>query len=774
MKLREFAISLTCLAMFCLILPSRSEAAPTDGVDLQFSLAEGLFTVTVSGKVLDKGTGAPIADALVRGYVVVWMYRYEDGYDDMFERCPSGQVRTDAQGNYKLVFVTPLTTTGPQKGQDQLCVCASAPGYETKPIWEKRPVTPASTEFPDFSFELEPGLRIAGMVVTADGQPVKDATVCLQASISGAWNFFGSLGLTSTDDKGRFELWVAKGWERPWLNISKQGCGFLFVWDGLDEGELGTLVLNRGGSIQGRVVDAAGKGIAGCEVSVRNSFCDLIDTVLTDSDGRYLLQGVPGDPSMIEFFKRKNGDSQDALAQALAKAEIRACLDPALSPASTPTYKILARDGETVTAPDLGGNARVSGRLRAAHHLYSLGGLMVRLDDDWDTMVKADADGNFQFPDAAPGKHRLTAYLPHNLRYDRGIGQTEIDVASDQPLTDVQIELDNLAELDVQYLDANGNPLPDITAGATWSPNGEGGWTEGTCSDADGRAVLYLYPDEVQYVRGYDFAGSLVPEACEEVQPRPGQILDSLRIVMIPSARLQGLLLDPNGAPVTGKDVRCTLAFADGAQVRRGLRIDAQGRFHLDKLPPGIARLSLEIDSVAFADVTGQAFELKPGTTQDLGRLALRNGLDKEAIIREKHARALDYAAEVHQAAEQLFEKIRTADYQHFLQKGVAWNDFPIVGYYMTDHWFDVLVQWICTTFSKNPIVKVELGDVFINPEDVYGRKGLPTVPYKLTLQDGTRLEGNLPFEFNFDNDVPHWHGIGGIDWHLGHPQPQK
>jgi hypothetical protein len=172
--------------------------------------------------------------------------------------------------------------------------------------------------------------------------------------------------------------------------------------------------------------------------------------------------------------------------------------------------------------------------------------------------------------------------------------------------------------------------------------------------------------------------------------------------------------------------------------------------------------------------VTKQAFELEPGAAKDLGQLALMNGLDKEAVIREKHTRAMDYAQDVHQAAEQLFEKIRTADYQHYLPKGVPWNDFPIVGYYMTDHWFDVLVQWICTTFSKNPIVKVELGDVFLNPEDVYGHKGLPTVPYKLTLQDGTRLEGNLPFEFNFDNDVPHWHGMGGIDWHLGRPQPQK
>jgi hypothetical protein len=51
--------------------------------------------------------------------------------------------------------------------------------------------------------------------------------------------------------------------------------------------------------------------------------------------------------------------------------------------------------------------------------------------------------------------------------------------------------------------------------------------------------------------------------------------------------------------------------------------------------------------------------------------------------------------------------------------------------------------------------------------------KNLPTVPYKLTLKDGTRLEGNLPFKFTVEGDVPHWYGLHGIDWHLTNPKPQ-
>ena len=128
---------------------------------------------------------------------------------------------------------------------------------------------------------------------------------------------------------------------------------------------------------------------------------------------------------------------------------------------------------------------------------------MVRLDYDWGYMVEADADGRFLFPNVRPGKHQLTAYLPNNLRGDRGIGHVEINVESGKSMENIQIQLETLTEVRVQILDANGNPLEGITAGATWTKNGNGFWTEGTKSDKDGWAVLLLYPGDTQYVRGF-------------------------------------------------------------------------------------------------------------------------------------------------------------------------------------------------------------------------------------------------------------------------------
>jgi hypothetical protein len=761
---RESVNILACILMACPAVLHGADTGRTKGVDLQFSLQADPVTVSVSGKVTDKRTGEPIANALVRGHVLLWKHQGPE----LYERAPYLETRTDAQGLYTLEFVTALTTSGGMKGRDSLCVDVAAPGYETLPQYARPYVTAENTTYENFDFALDEGQRISGVVVDQDIRPVGDAVVKLQGGENGNWDFFGSTGQTKTDKAGKFELWISKGRGR-WLNVTKQGYGTSFFWDYLGKGDMGTLILMRGGSIKDRILGPDGKGLANCEVSVRRYPCGLIDKVLTDAEGNYVLQGVPGDPSLIEFLKRKNG----TCTEEEARCDVYTRLDPEAPLAKVPTYMILAKDGQTVTGPNLtvGNNTSVSGRLVASNHTYGLGGLLVRLDGDWGTMVEADADGNFRFPFVSPGKHRLTAYLPHNLRYDRGIGQAQIEVEPGKSLAGVQIELAGLAELRVQYLDADGNPLEGIAAGATWSQSGDGGWTEGTNSDKDGWAVLYLYPDEVQYVRGFDHpggSGTFVAEAPEKVYPKAGQILDSLRITMLPCAQLHGRLVDDKDLPLTEREALCTLAFADGVQWKEGIRTDTEGRFDLRRLTPGFATLSVEMDSVLFRNVTGEPFELQPGRTLDLGAVTLKGGQNKDQMLRDRRDNPMQYAAEVRLAAEQLFEKIKTADYE----KGLATHEFPIQGYYQTYTRFDVLIEWMCTTFKDNPIVKVELGQVFLSPEEINGQKNLPTVPYEVTLKDNAMLKGNLPFEYTLDGDEPHWHGLHGIDWHLSNVNP--
>ena len=612
-----------------------------------------------------------------------------------------------------------------------------------------------------------------GVVVDELNNPVEGARIRVQNGFNGDWNFFGSLGETFTEKDGSFEVWFGSDDKyqssNPWLCILKEGQGAGFYWDILNKDDMGTLTLSSGGSISGRVVDTRGNGIANCEISVRGYPCNVIAKTLTDNDGNYLLRGIPGDPGIVEFYKKKNKSYMDIWG----KVKVYIDVNPMMNLRDVPQYEIMAQDGKRIIAPDLvvgtdsSVSGNVSGKLIASQNTVGLGGLMVRLDSSWGNMVEVDADGNFSFPFVSVGKHRLTAYLPHNLRYDRGIGQAEIEVQAGKPVEDVPIQLEELAEVRIQYLDADGNPLEGITAGATWSKSGEEGWTEGTKSDKDGWAVLYLYLDSVQYVRGFDSEGNLVAEGFEMVEPQAGQLMDSLQIVMVPSGSISGQLINENNEPFAETVILCKLDFADGVQKKHRVKEDLDGQFGIDRLPPGIVKLSMEVDSVIFDDVLGESFEIKPSSSRDLGRIILRNGLDMEKTIRDKHAGAMEHPEEIIQATEQLFEKIRNTDYEHFLKKGVHWSSFPIVGYYQTHHWFDVLVKWICTTFKDNPIVQVEVGEVFKNPEVINQKTELPTVPYKLTLKDGTVLEGHLPFEYNFDGGKGHWHGIQGIDWHI-------
>jgi len=609
----------TFMLLSSLVALSGAYGVAAGGLNVEFSLDDKPVTVEVSGKVTDRETGQPIADALVRGHIVIWNYQGPD----LFERCPYQETRTDAQGAYQLQFVTVLTTSGPMKEHDNLCVYVSAPGYESVPRYARPNVTTDSTQYPDFDFELNRGQLIHGTVIDEDAKPVAGAVVRFMGGVNGDWSYFGATGKAVTGADGRFELWVGKEWGR-WLDIRKNGYGKTPIWNVLEQADLKTVVLRRGGDIVGMIVDPQGKGVADCEVSVRDPGNEVRDKVRTDSQGNYLLRGVPGEPSTVEFSKARRGTYREEWG----KSTVYARIDPQMDLATAPQYEITAQEGKVVTGPVLtvGADMSVSGKLIASKATYSIGGLLVRLDDRWENMVEASVDGGFRFPFVSPGSHRLTAYLPHNLRGDRGIGSAEIEVKG-QPIEGVQIQLEPLVELRVQCLDAAGNPMAGITAGATWTINGDGLWTEGTKSDKDGWAVLYLYPDEVQYVRGFDLSGgNLVAETFKRVEPHAGEALASVRVVMVPSAGFKARIVDQNNAPIAKKAVVCHLDFGGDLRLDRGAWTDADGRFTLKDITPGVVRLSIEVDSVLFNDVITPPFELKPGETKELGQITLKDG----------------------------------------------------------------------------------------------------------------------------------------------------
>ncbi len=198
--------------------------------------------------------------------------------------------------------------------------------------------------------------------------------------------------------------------------------------------------------------------------------------------------------------------------------------------------------------------------------------------------------------------------------------------------------------------------------------------------------------------------------------------------------------------------------------------------FSSKKIISPIDLRSLEFENGRWLNAgNARAWTIEEGRAIFTEACEYREGETERELIRNKRINeVMEHPEEIIEATQQLFDKIRKADYEHILSyysngkwKQDGWKKFPTLGYYMVHTDYPSFAQWCCETFRKKPIVSVELGGVFIGDEEILDRTGWPTVPYKLTLKDGTILDGNLAFEYNSDGGKGHWHGMEGIDWHL-------
>gem|GEM_PF-410843 len=153
----------------------------------------------------------------------------------------------------------------------------------------------------------------------------------------------------------------------------------------------------------------------------------------------------------------------------------------------------------------------------------------------------------------------------------------------------------------------------------------------------------------------------------------------------------------------------------------------------------------------------------------------------REEVAKQQCPYAFDHPEVIVEAAKNLLEAIRGADYDN----PGDWREFPGGRSYRVQTNYPAWMRWICENFKRNAIQTIQLGEVSegdgqtpyrITLKDGTVREGalstvqggLPTVPYKLTLADGTVLEGVLPFYYEAQAGV--WSGDQGLDWHLLEP----
>lgn len=156
----------------------------------------------------------------------------------------------------------------------------------------------------------------------------------------------------------------------------------------------------------------------------------------------------------------------------------------------------------------------------------------------------------------------------------------------------------------------------------------------------------------------------------------------------------------------------------------------------------------------------------------DQARTKFDRVIQTQLRTEQNYKDVLNKSEELFHLAEELFAKLRQADYKEILsyydeQTGKwsndGWKKLDLD--YMVHTGWPGFALWVCNTFQDNPIQSVELGEVFISDKEIDEKTKAPAVPYKLVLQDGGILAGDLYFVYR--DTSGNWQPTEGIDWHL-------
>lgn len=380
--------------------------APTDEVEVTL---KSIGRPRLSGSVVRGDTKEPLQHFRVR----VMKVRYLRGPG--YVQDSSWQTVDDPLGLFSMEVVGPGIYQI-MVDADGLAPARSEPintdDYEGKPVW----------------LELNEGVTLRGTVVDQQGNPV-DGAVITTSTYSNVPTGINQ-GATSTADSsvrtiaGKFEIPHLPAGEETLTVKHPDFCSMATepITIGDSDLEVDPIVLNAGGTVEGRVYDGRGKPEANVTLYVQlgssNNESARLATVVTDQDGYYRAEHLP--EMLCEVQRAKVWDSLGVVRT-----------------------RVLPTNGQ-ISRIDLGGPEAATGRLLI--NGQPLQNERVQLGGDhpnFSTCVayaQTDDDGNFTFWGPAPGK-RVLYYRAPGTRGD-WIRAGEVMVVPGEPASSILGDID--------------------------------------------------------------------------------------------------------------------------------------------------------------------------------------------------------------------------------------------------------------------------------------------------------------------------------------------
>ncbi|HEX7185369.1 MAG TPA: carboxypeptidase-like regulatory domain-containing protein [Thermoanaerobaculia bacterium] len=494
---------------------------------------------TISGRVVDPN-GKPIADAFVH---VGFGPRAGRGMT-MLSGGPQAD-RSDAEGNFRITDVIP----GPVE------LSAQAPGWQRGTVagLELR----GGEEKSGIEIVLAPGAILKGRVLSPSGRPLPGAQV--QTIFE---DLAAGTAMKNTDDEGRYELDTLAPGNRT-LEASHPDYGMARRQVELRPGENSLdFTLEGGNEVTGRVVDDAGRPVAGAQVTMiaHGVFQRFQDT--SEADGSFRFAAVAD--GAYEAFASKEGFAPPERAQVTVAGSSVGGIELRLSQGGAIVGRIAGLEASELLRVQV--SARGSGR--------GLG-----------TVGRIEPDGSYRIDHLREGEWRVQAELPGTSLYAEGVARLEPGASE----TRLDLEMQRGLELSGRVR-RNGAPV----AGEFLFLDGSQRKTGQT--DSDGRFRFQGLAAGSYRLRVGGRSDGPEHEEAVDLQADREITID------LSTAELSGRVVDAaDGSPLANANVQ--LLPADSGSAKGEARTDSRGIFVLRGVAEGSWRLRALADGYAPGEV---------------------------------------------------------------------------------------------------------------------------------------------------------------------------